>query len=84
MCGMRPSTDPTSNLCLLFVNNIQLFRFHNKLTNQPVAPQQPDSIHELQPDTAQYDSLRRPGRHVAGRPLTIGDIQKMRKKETKK
>jgi hypothetical protein len=47
-------------------------------------PQQPDSIHELQPDTAQYDSLRRPGRHVAGRPLTIGDIQKMRKKETKK
>ena len=84
MCGMRPSTDPTSNLCLLFVNNIQLFRFHNKLTDQPVAPQQPDSIHELQPDTAQYDSLRRPGRHVAGRPLTIGDIQKMRKKETKK
>lgn len=84
MCGMRPSTDPTSNLCLLFVNNIQLFRFHNKLTNQPVVPQQPDSIHELQPDTAQYDSLRRPGRHVAGRPLTIGDIQKMRKKETKK
>ena len=85
MCGMRPATDDTNNLCLLFVNNILLFRFHNKLIDQPVVPQpQPDTIAELKPDTAQYDSLRRPGRHVAGHPLTIGDIQKMRKKETKK
>lgn len=84
MCGMRPATDDTNNLCLLFVNNIQLFRFHNKLIDQPVVPQQPDSIHELQPDTAQYDSLRRPGRHVAGHPLTFGELQKMRKLEQNK
>ncbi|WP_139208839.1 DUF4296 domain-containing protein [Xylanibacter ruminicola] len=85
MCGMRPATDDTNNLCLLFVNNIQLFRFHNKLIDQPVVPQpQPDTIAELKPDTAQYDSLRRPGRHVAGHPLTFGELQKMRKLEQNK
>lgn len=78
MCGMRPSTDNTNNLCLLFVNSIQLYRFHNKVTDQPVAPQQTDSIPELKPDSIQYESDRMP-RHIGGRPLTIGDIQKMRK-----
>lgn len=85
MCGMRPSTDDTNSLCVLFVNNIQLFRFHNKIIEQPVMPQpQRDSIPEMKPDTAQYESQRGPGQHVAGRPLTIGDIQKMRKNELKK
>jgi hypothetical protein len=85
MCGMRPSTDDTNSLCVLFVNNIQLFRFHNKIIEQPVMPQpQRDSILEMKPDTAQYESQRGPGQHVAGRPLTIGDIQKMRKHELKK
>ena len=85
MCGMRPSTDDTNSLCVLFVNNIQLFRFHNKIIEQPVMPQpQRDSILEMKPDTAQYESQRGPGQHVAGRPLTIGDIQKMRKNEPKK
>ena len=85
MCGMRPSTDDTNSLCVLFVNNIQLFRFHNKIIEQPVMPQpQRDSILEMKPDTAQYESQRGPGQHVAGRPLTIGDIQKMRKNELKK
>jgi len=84
MCGMRPSTDDTNNLCLLLANNIQLFRFHNKIIDQPAVPQpQPDSISELQLDTAQYESQRGPGHHIAGRPLTIGDIQKMRKMEQK-
>lgn len=85
MCGMRPSTDDTNSLCVLFVNNIQLFRFHNKIIEQPVMPQpQRDSILEMKPDTAQYESQRGSGQHVAGRPLTIGDIQKMRKNEPKK
>jgi hypothetical protein len=85
MCGMRPSTDDTNSLCVLFVNNIQLFRFHNKIIEQPVMPQpQRDSILEMKPDTAQYESQRGPGQHVAGRPLTIGDIQKMRKNEPQK
>ena len=78
MCGMRPSTDNTNNLCLLFINSIQLYRFHNKVTDQPIAPQQTDSIPELKPDSIQYESDRMP-RHIGGRPLTIGDIQKMRK-----
>ena len=85
MCGMRPSTDDTNTLCVLFVNNIQLFRFRNKIIDQPVMPQpQRDSIPAMQPDTAQYESQRGPGQHIAGRPLTIGDIQKMRKNDPKK
>ena len=85
MCGMRPATDDTNNLCLLFVNNIQLFRFHNKLIDQPVVPQpQPDTIAELKPDTVQKDSIRRPGHHVTGHPLTFGELQKMRKLEQNK
>jgi hypothetical protein len=83
MCGMRPSTDNTNTLCLLFVNNIQLYRFHNKVTDQPVAPQPTDSIPEVKPDSIEYDSEHRPMRHIGGRPLTIGDIQKMRKMDKK-
>ena len=85
MCGMRPATDDTNNLCLLFVNNIQLFRFHNKLIDQPVVPQpQPDTIAELKPDTVQKDSIRHPVHHVTGHPLTFGELQKMRKLEQNK
>ena len=84
MCGMRPSTDNTNNLCLLFVNNIQMYRFRNKVTDHPAVPQPTDSIAEPKPDSIEYDSERRPIRHIGGRPLTIGDIQKMRKMEKQK
>lgn len=82
MCGMRPANDNANNLCLLFVDNIQLYKFHNKLIGQPSAAMtsQPDSsaMRPMKPDSAQYDSLRRP--HLeGGRPMTIGEMQKMRR-----
>ena len=82
MCGMRPSTDNTNNLCLLFVNNIQLAKFHNKIIEQPVAAQQPlvDTDRILKPDSAQYDSLRRPMPHPSDRPMTVGEMNKMRQR----
>lgn len=82
MCGMRPAKDNTNNLCLLFVDNIQLYKFRNKLIEQPAAAQttQIDStaVRQLKPDSAQYDSLRKPHR-IGERPLTVGEMQKMRK-----
>lgn len=84
MCGLRPSTDNTSNLCLLFVNDIRLFRFRNKLTDMPTAPQQvADTVATLKPDSVQYDSLRKPMREMGSKPLTIGDMQRMRRMENK-
>lgn len=81
MCGMRPNTDNNNNLCLLFINNIQLAKFHNKNMPQTVTPQQSqmDSAKVLKPDSVQYDSLRRPSPHPGNRPLTIGEVNKMRK-----
>ena len=82
MCGMRPAKDNANNLCLLFVDNIQLYKFRNKLIEQPAAAQttQIDStaVRQLKPDSAQYDSLRKPHR-IGERPLTVGEMQKMRK-----
>ena len=79
MCGMRPNTDNSSNLCLLFINNIQLARFRNKVIEQPEVPQpKADSIPSLKPDSAQYDSLRRPANIPVNRPITMGEMNKMR------
>ena len=80
MCGLRPSTDHTNDLCLLFINNIQLARFHSKVVDIPAAAQQPkvDSARTIKPDSAQYDSLRRPMPVPGNRPLTIGEMNKMR------
>lgn len=86
MCGMRPATDKAGNLCLLFVNNIQLARFRNKVVSAPAAVQQSqvDSARILKPDSAQYDSLRRPISRPDDRPMTIGEINKMRQMQQKK
>ena len=85
MCGNRPSTDNTNSLCLMFVDNITLAKFHNKIVEQPVVPQQPqiDSTHFVKPDSVQYDSLRHPMPHPGNRPLTIGEINKMREMQQK-
>ena len=83
MCGNRPSTDNTNSLCLMFVDNITLAKFHNKIVEQPVIPQQIDSTHIIKPDSVQYDSLRRPMPHPGNRPLTIGEINKMREMQQK-
>ena len=85
MCGMRPNTDTSNNLCLLFINNIQLARFRNNNFEQPEVPQvQTDSAMALKPDTAQYDSLRRPAHRIGDRPLTVGEVYKMRQGQMKK
>ena len=85
MCGMRPNNDNSNNLCLLFINNIQLARFHNKVIEQPIVPQsQVDSVPTLKPDSAQYDSLRKPVHRPGDRPLTIGEMNKMRQMQMQK
>lgn len=70
MCGMRPATELTNNLCILFVNNIQLIRFHNKVVEQPMAPKPlGDSVKVLTPDTV---------KPLDDHPLTIGEVNRMR------
>lgn len=86
MCGMRPNTDNSNNLCLLFINNIQLARFRNKVVEETAETEQSkaDSIPTLKPDSAQYDSLRRPAHIPGNRPITMGEMNKMRQMQMKK
>jgi len=85
MCGNRPSTDKVSNLCVMFVNNITLAKFHNKIAAQPEVPQplQIDSARFIKPDTAKYDSVRRAIPHPGDRALTVGEINRMRQMQQK-
>ena len=87
VCGIRPATDKTNNLCVLFVDNITLAKFRNKIIAEPQVLQRPqiDSARFMKPDSAQYDSLRRPMPHPNNRPLTIGEVNRMRRiKESNK
>lgn len=85
MCGMRPAkNDDANKLCLFFVDNIQLYRFHNKLIEEPSAAQasQPDSsaVSQAKPDSARHDSVSKPTIiRPGGRPMTVGEMQQMRK-----
>ena len=84
MCGMRPNNDNSSNLCLLFMNDIQLIRFRNKLSDMPAELHQPaDTMASPKDEPAQFDTLRKPMRQMGNRPLTIGEIQQMRRLENK-
>ena len=66
MCGMRPTTDRTNNLCLLFINNIQLIRFHHQDLAVPASTQlRADSGVILKPDSMKLDTTRRPLRRIA-------------------
>lgn len=61
MCGMRQSNENTNSLCVLFINNIQFIRFHNKIVETPVSkPSEVDSLKTLAPDTMRHGPLRRP------------------------
>lgn len=84
MCGMRPSTDDTNNLCLLFVSNIQLYRFHNHVSEQPLAQPQADSLSAQKPDSAQLAPSDKPALPESDKPLTIGEMQKIRMMEHRK
>lgn len=84
MCGMRPNNDNSSNLCLLFMNDIQLIRFRNKLSDTPAELHQPaDTMASPKDEPAQFDTMRKPMRQMGNRPLTIGEIQQMRRLENK-
>lgn len=84
MCGMRPNNDNSSNLCLLFMNDIQLIRFRNKLSDTPAELHQPaETMASPKDEPAQFDTLRKPMRQMGNRPLTIGEIQQMRRLENK-
>lgn len=84
MCGMRPNNDNSSNLCLLFMNDIQLIRFRNKLSDTPAELHQPaDTMASPKDEPAQFDTLHKPMRQMGNRPLTIGEIQQMRRLENK-
>ena len=85
VCGIRPATDKTNNLCVMFVDNIALAKFRNKIIDEPQVPQQPqiDTARFVKPDSAKYDSLRRPVPHPGNRPLTVGEINKMRQMQQK-
>ena len=95
MCGLRPGTDQTNNLCLMFIDNIQLAKFHNKVMEQPAVPQQiqmdsvsthkSDSVmpvspvNHVSPDHhVRPDSMPRPMLRPGGRPMTVGELNKMR------
>jgi hypothetical protein len=76
MCGMRPTTDRTNNLCLLFINNIQLIRFHHQDLAVPASTQLPaNSGVILKPDSMKVDTTRRPLRRIAPRQLNVGDVR---------
>ena len=85
MCGLRPATDDANNLCLLFINHIQLARFHNKVIEEPVQAQSSKTDSLMQkPDSAQHDSLQKPVHHLGDRPMTVGEVNKMRQMQMKK
>ncbi|SHL19902.1 DUF4296 domain-containing protein [Xylanibacter ruminicola] len=71
MCGMRPSTDNTSSLCLMFINNIQLAKFRNNMPEPAAVEPQPARADSM-PD--KIDAARIPSDH----PLTIGEAARMR------
>ena len=77
VCGMRPAKDDVNKLCLLFIDNIQLYKFRNKVIEHPVVPNNsmPDSIamRMHKPDSARYDSLHRPPHRMGDRPIPMGD-----------
>ena len=82
MCGMRPAKDDVNNLCMLFIDNVQLYRFRNKVIEQPkdADTSQIDSsaVSPLNSDSARHDTVHKPAHRIGNRPMTVGDMQKMR------
>jgi len=86
MCGMRPSNEEANKLCLLFINNIQLFRLRHKTNPQAVDDPKlkQDTLPAPKQDMIPNDSLRKPLHTISNKPLTVGEMQKMRQVGTKK
>ena len=86
MCGMRPGDDKAGNLCLMYITNIQLARFRNKVIEVPAATQasRSDSLNAAKPDSVKNDSSSNPVRRFGNRPITMGEANKLRQLDMKK
>lgn len=69
--AQRQEADNQNDVCLLFLDQIQLARFHQKKGSNPTP------VHVEQPDTIQTkpDSVQRPVRRLGERPLPVPDRQ---------
>ena len=66
----RQGQDNMNDMCLLFLNNVQLVRFHHKRATTPAASPAAtgDSI---KADTTRTDSVRRPVHRLGERPVAV-------------
>ena len=66
----RQGQDNANDMCLLFLNNVQLVRFHHKRAAAPAASPAAagDSI---KADTTRTDSVRRPVHRLGERPVAV-------------
>lgn len=68
--GQRPDPRPSSNeVCLLFLDRIQLIRFHHKTPEQPEA----ETVAPMKLDTVARPDTSRRVRRLGERPMSVGD-----------
>lgn len=65
LVGQRLEEKPQKDMCLLFLDRIQLIRFHNKLPEETPVAATTDS---MKTDSVKTDSLRKPARRLGERP----------------
>lgn len=66
LVGQRKEEQTTDNMYLLFLDRIQLIRFHNKMVDEPVAVSTTDSVNTAKPDSVKTDSAKLPVRRRLG------------------
>ena len=65
LVGQRLEDKPQDDVCLLFLDRIQMIRFHNELPKENPAAVKQDS---LKADSLKTDSVRKPARRLGERP----------------
>ena len=79
MMGQRMETNPSKDVCLLFLNQIRLIRFHSKEPLNRI-PAPVDSAKAQKADTLRRDSVRRPVRRLGERPVPMAKPEPDRSK----
>ena len=82
----RQGQDNTNDMCLLFLNGVQLVRFHHKTGLSP-AQESPAINDTIKADTTKTDSVKRPVHRLGERPLPAkqdGAVKPIIKPITKK
>ncbi len=64
----RLEENQQNDMCMLFLDRIQLIRFHNEVPEEKPVVATPDSVNAQRPDSLKADSLRRPARRLGERP----------------